>query len=162
MAWLHAMVPGAEEIDLFEELDAARELQEWVELRHVQGVVELLTELFDGQEPTVDEVLNALLRRGLLPKPGEADRGGPERREPARGDQTRGAADDGQTGAVADGPAAGGERASAAVSEGQAAAVIAHLLGAHPVGEAGSDGGAEAGDADPCGDRPRPADPADD
>lgn len=116
VAWLHAMVPGAEEIDLFEELDAAREREHWAERSNLQGFAELLAELFEGQKPTLDDVVEVLKRRRNLHAAGAADDGQPA-------DQPDSSAPDDD------------EAATGAVSPGQAAKMIAHLLGGRPVRE---------------------------
>lgn len=151
VAWLHALVPGAEELDLFEELDAAREREEWAERSHLQGFAELLAELLEGQKPTFDDVVEALRRSGHLPASGD-------RAEPQR---AAGGAEGGQPEDPAEaGSSAGDEPAAGTVSPGQAAQMIAHLLGGRPVADAddrereherecGADGpeGSEGGDA---------------
>lgn|GEM_PF-6198754 len=124
--WLHALVPGAEELDLFEELDAAREREEWADRSHLQGFAELLAELFDGQKVTLDDVVEVLRRSGHLPAPG--GEAAPQR--------TAGGAGSGQPEDQAqDGGAGDDEPATGTVSSGQAAEVIAHLLGGHLVAD---------------------------
>lgn len=123
VTWLHALVPGAEELDLFEELDAAREREQWAERSHLQGFAELLAELFEGQKPTLDDVVEVLRRRGNSPVP--CDGADPQR-----------AADGGHPVDQPDSSASGDdEPAAGTVSPGQAAEMIAHLLGGRPVRE---------------------------
>ena len=149
VAWLHALVPGAEELDLFEELDAAREREQWAERSHLQGFAELLAELLEGQTPTLDDVVEVLRRSGHLPASG----GG------AVPPGAAGGAESGQREDPAeDSVSADDEPATGTISPGQAAEVIAHLLGGRPVADtddhehdrecgAGGPGNVEGGDA---------------